>query len=186
MYLDQLQCYRLTVSKVNSLATHGNELFAAVKDDAEVYVYRYNSNESKRFKRTRHIKYNMTHDALRMQWPTTLCIKRNQLQCVSSSDAGVKIYSGSGELLQEHGGTGSSGSRLKHPRISCDNASTVFICDEGDITLYAISDDGSNMTIVKLKPPVSKPRNAVMFENHLYVTSAETNQIYKYAACSQG
>ena len=118
-----------------------------------------------------------------MKGPTlTLSVSKNQLKCCSFGSGIIKVYSLSGELLQTYGthGRGDAG-QLNLPYISDDDDDgSVLIADCSDNILQVMSEQGE-FSVLQLQPPVLDPRSAVLFNNHLYVTSDDEQKIYKYS-----
>ena len=112
----------------------------------------------------------------------TLSISNNQLNCCSAENAIIKVYSLNGELLQTYGAQGRGDAcQLYCPFISDDDDDgSVLIADYGNNRLQVMSKQGQ-FSVLQLQPPVSRPRSAVLFKNHLYVTSEHDKRIYKYS-----
>ena len=110
----------------------------------------------------------------------TLSISNNQLKCGSSTDGVIKVYSLSGELLQTYGtsGVGDAGQFI----CNDDDDGSVLITDND--RLQVMSEQGE-FSVLQLQPPVPGPRSAVLFNNHIYVTSTRpSTTIYKYTCTS--
>ena len=113
----------------------------------------------------------------------TLSISNNQLKRCSSDDGIITVYSLSGDLLQTYGTRGCGGSgQLDSPFISDDDADgSVLIADNGNGRLQVMSEQGE-FSVLQLQTPVSRPRSAVLFNNHMFVTLFQKKTIYKYRA----
>ena len=102
----------------------------------------------------------------------TLGISNNQLKCCLIGESVIKFYSLSGELLQTYGTYGSDDAgQLDCPYVNGEYGS-VLIADCGNSRLEVMSEQGE-FNVLQLKPPVSRPRSAVMSNRQLYVTSLE-------------
>ena len=120
------------------------------------------------------------HDFDNKSWLLTLIISNNQLKCCSQNDYAIKVYSLSGELLQTHGrrGTEHAGC-LSYPYISDDDDDgSVLIADQRNHRLQVMSEQGE-FSVLQLKPVVSGPRSAVLFNNQLYVS--QLDQLVQYS-----
>ena len=98
----------------------------------------------------------------------------------------VQVHSLRGELLQTHVAPGRRGAGQSKNRYICDDDDdgSVLIADCGNNRLQVMSEQGE-FNVLQLKPPVSVPRSAVLFNNQLYLTSgtafSHNDSICKYA-----
>ena len=68
---------------------------------------------------------------------------------------------------------------LSYPYISDDDDDdSVLIADQLNQRLQVMSEQGE-FSVLQLKPPVSQPRSAVLFNNHLYV--ARPGELCRYS-----
>ena len=112
----------------------------------------------------------------------TLSVKNNQIKCCSTSDNMIAVYSLSGELLHTYGKSGKGDAGTFDWAFICadDDDGSVLIADHDNNRLQVMSEQ-EEFSVLQLQPPVSRPRGAVLFNNKLYVTSEDKNQIYRYA-----
>ena len=129
----------------------------------------------------RHLR-SIEHDFEEKGHILTLSITNTQLKCCSRGDDTIKVYSLSGELLQMYGTSGRGGAgNLRRPRISDDDDDgSVLIADCGNDRLQVMSEQGE-FSVLQLRPPVSRPTSAVLFNNHVFVTSWYRSTTYKYS-----
>ena len=141
-------------------------------------MLQYNESSSPRWAKIRCIDHDFENKGATL----TLSISNNQLKCCSFGDDIIKVYSLSGELLQSYGtrGRGDAG-QLNGPFIcGDDDDGSVLITDQGNSRLQVMSEQGE-FSVLQLQPPVSQPRDAMLFNDKLYVTSMDDKAIYKYS-----
>ena len=154
--------------RFTSVVVHRDQVYAADSKKSQTQVFQRNDIMSPRWIKIRSID----HDFNLKGFTLTLSISNNQLKCCSAGDGIIKVYSLSGELLQTYGkqGCGDAG-QLQCPFISDDDDDgSVLIADQGNNRLQVMSEQGE-FSVLQLQPPVSEPRNAVLFNNQLYVMS---------------
>ena len=119
-----------------------------------------------------------------MAWITLSVVAGDRVTCCSSSERQVVLYSlPSGQPLTTHGTRGSGGGagQLDLPFVSDDDDSgSVLIADCHNDRLQVMSEQGE-FSVLQLQPQVSRPRSALLFDEHLFVTSRDKHAIYKYA-----
>ena len=166
-----------------SVVIHQDQVYAADREKCQTQVFQRNDKLSTA--EWRQLRF-IDHDFDNKSWLLTLSVSNNQLKCCSQNDYAIKVYSLSGELLQAYGrrGTEHAGC-LSYPYISDDDDDgSVLIADCGNNRLQVMSEQGE-FNVLQLKPPVSVPRSAVLFNNQLYLTSgtafSHNDSICKYA-----
>ena len=162
-----------------SVVVHQDLVYAADSSKNQTQVFQYNATSSPRWTHIRSID----HDFEKKGATLTLSISNNQLKCCSYAIGSIKVYSLSGDLLLTH--TASNTDQFYRPIISDDDDDgSVLIADCYNDRLQVMSEQGE-FSVLQLQPPVSKPRSAVLFNNHLYVMTSplHTDQgfICKYA-----
>ena len=105
------------------------------------------------------------------------------IYCQSGSDTihveSIGGSSGQGSTGKVHLDTKES---LNSPYIcDVDDEGSVLIADQGNNKLKVMDKDGK-FDDLKLEPDVIAPRNAVLYNGHIYVTSSYDNTIIKYEA----
>ena len=175
---------RIVSGCFTSVVVHQDKIYAANSKQCQTQAFRYK-------KTPRWIRIGSTgwtklksidHDFSARGSCLTLSISNNQLKCCSAGDDIIKVYSLSGEWLQTYGthGSGAAG-QFNCPYISDDDGDgSVLIADYGNDRLQVMSEQGE-FSVLQLQPPVLDPRSAVLFNNHLYVTSDDEQKIYKYS-----
>ena len=157
-----------------SVVIHQDQVYAADCENNQTQVFQHNDTSSTRWTQTRFID----HDFEQKGSSLTLSISNNQLKSCSFGDGSIKVYSLSGELLQTYGTPGrADAGQLYSPCISDDDGS-VLIADCGNNRLQVMSEQGE-FSVLQLQPPVTSPLRAVLFKNHIYVTSPPST-IIKY------
>ena len=160
---------RITSGQFTSVVVHQGQVYTADREKCQTQVFQRSdtSSSSAEWRQLRSID----HDFDNKSWLLTLIISNNQLKCCSQNDYAIKVYSLSGELLQTHGrrGTEHAGG-LSYPYISDDDDDgSVLIADQRNHRLQVMSEQGE-FSVLQLKPVVSGPRSAVLFNNQLYVS----------------
>ena len=115
-----------------------------------------------------------------------ICAMNNRLSCSSVTHPEIFVYSLSGEFLRAYGNPRSGKDcSLGSPRIcDVDTDGCVLIADRDNNRLQVMSEHGK-FRVLELQPEVPKPVGAVIFNGHLYVTSANKDSIYKYALADE-
>ena len=173
---------RIASGLFTSVVVHQDQVFAAECSKNQTQVFQHNDASSLKLINIRCID----HDFEEKDSILTLSISNNQLKCCSWGDGIIKVYSLSGELLQTYGTSGSGDAgQFNCPFISDDDDDgSVLIADCGNNRLQVMSEQGE-FNVLQLKPPVSVPRSAVLFNNQLYLTSgtafSHNDSICKYA-----
>ena len=141
-------------------------------------MFRHNDTSSPRWRKITSIE----HDFTKKGPILTLGISNNQLKCCSAGDKRIKVYSLSGELLKIHS-TGDCSFIHEY-----DNEGSPLMATHNNGRLQVMSEQGE-LSVLQLQPPVSWPRNAVLFDNQLYVTSMsmfdDYEKICRYALAEQ-
>ena len=154
----------------SSVAVYQDHVYAARHSSDEVLVYKHSGGWKK------------VHSFNVIRGFTMLSVQNNQLKCCSSGEKKIAVYSLTGQLLQTHGSKGSGDAGQFDGPYICDDDDdgSVLIADWGNNRLQGMSEQG-DFSVLQLKPPVSRPRGAVLFNNNLYVTSASNKTVYKYS-----
>ena len=169
-------------SDFTSVVVHQDQVYAADCSKNQTQVFQRNDSSSPAEWRQ---LISIDHDFRDQNFILTLSVSNNQFKCCSQEDGIIKVYSLSGELLQTYGtrGRGDAG-QLDFPFISDDDDDgSVLIADGLNDRLQVMSEQGE-FSVLQLQPPVSQPRSAVLFNNHLYVTSSALygkKSLYKYS-----
>ena len=172
--------HRIASGSFSSVIVHQDLVYAADCGKNQTRVFQRSDASSPEWRQLRSID----HEFARNNENITLSISNNQLKCCSVDESTIKVYSLSGELLQTYGTLGrADAGQLYSPCISDDDGS-VLIADCGNNRLQVMSEQGE-FSVLQLQPPVSGPRSAVLFNQHIYVTSAQPSTIiYKYTCTS--
>ena len=113
----------------------------------------------------------------------TLSVTNDYIRC-SGGRAGddVAVYALTGDLVQAQSTSQRSvSSDMNDKQFICsdDDDGNVLLADWTTNRLRIVGTDGQ-LTDVQLQPQLLQPRGAVILNNQLYVTSADTNTIYRY------
>ena len=111
----------------------------------------------------------------------TLSFRGANLRCAKSTWNKVDFVLPSGLVLLSCGNLrkGDAG-YLYCPYISDDDDDgSVLIADRGNNRLQVLNKQGV-FRVLQLEPDVAAPRNAVLFDGHIYVTSWDEQTIVKY------
>ena len=160
-----------------SVVVHGDHVYAATDDDQSIYIYEHDVSGNKW---TKVHSFNTGLEGF-----VTLSVTNQRIRCCSVLNETVNVYSLHGELLNA----------LDTCRHEGDSDGAPFICDDDEsgrmLTVDAacgrvqVLNEQGEFFVLKLQPPVSKPRDAVLFNNQLYVTCQNTPMIYKYERISE-
>ena len=160
-----------------NVVTHQDKVYVTRYDSDQTQVFQHNNRTSPRWRQPRSIDHDLKTKACTL----TVSISNNQLKCCSFVDDIIKVYSLSGQLLQTYGthGHGEAG-QLYRPFINDSDDGSVLIADCNNGRLQVMSEQGE-FSVLQLEPPVSRPRSAVLFNNHVFATSFSEQTIYKYS-----
>ena len=106
----------------------------------------------------------------------SLGVNSRVIKCCSTDNKSIFTYNLNGKLLRklitEH---------LQYPHIChVDDDGSVLIADQNANLLKVRNSKQKDFSPLQLQPPVSRPRAAVFFCGHLYVTSWNEETIMKY------
>ena len=148
---------------------HKNQLYAAEYSKNEVLVFDCNHAA---LVQARNIKLRFTDKGFLLK----LCANNNRLMCSSVRHNELHVYSLiSGEFLHAYVRPGNI-----QQICDVDTRGSVLIADRDNNRLQVISEQ-EEFHILELQPEVREPNSAVLFKGYLYVTSNDTNAVYKYS-----
>ena len=165
---------RIAFGSFSSVVVYDDQIYSAEYIKGQIQVHQLTAGTTKRH-------YIGTRNNL-----LTLSISNNQLKCCSYwyVNGNIETYSlaPNGELLQTYGPTRCVFARRFNGAFirGGDADGSVLIVDRHSGTL-CVRDERGEYSELHLHPSVSKPCGAVLFNNHLYVTSDADNAIYRYS-----
>ena len=154
----------------DSVVVYQDHVYAVTGITKEVRVYKHSGGW------TKVRSFNVNKGIL------SLSVQNNQLKCVSLWEVEIAVYSLTGRLLRIHGSRGlRDAGQFTSPSIRCDDDDgSVLIADCVNGRLQVMTKQGK-FSVLQLKPPVSRPGGAVLFNNNLYVSSEDKKTVYKYS-----
>ena len=167
-----------------SVVVHRDQVYVTDLENNRTQVYQHSTTPQTGWRQQRYIDHviDMKRNPNETEYFNTLSISNNQLKCCSLEDGVIKVYSLSGDELQTYDTRGSDDAdQLLTPVISDDDDDgSVLITDLSNGRLQVMSEQGE-FSVLQLQPPVSQPRDAMLFNDKLYVTSMDDKAIYKYS-----
>lgn len=107
------------------------------------------------------------------------------IKCCAAHANQIDVYVPMSDSIQHTYMYGRPGSKvageLNYPLISDDDDEdgSLLIADSRNNRIQVMTSHGE-YTVLKLDPPVTVPRSAVLFNNHLYVMSMNNDTLVKY------
>ena len=154
-----------------SVVVYQNDVYAASADDSTIYVFKYDGVQWEKVR-----SFGVDLGGI-----VSLSVRNDQIKCCSVMYETTNVYSLTGELLDCKDTCRHADNRLNGCPFICDDSddASLLLVDVSCGRVQVMNEQGE-LCVLSLEPPVSQPRSALLYSNHLYVTSLDTNCIYTY------